>query len=65
MRGAKDLEAAVAFCANSENHFPQHGEGCRGDSCPLHPFREDAQESCVRCIERVLKEVEYFIADLI
>lgn len=50
-----DLKTAIAFCANSENHFPSIGEGCRGDSCPLHPFCTDAQEPCVRCIERVLE----------
>lgn len=50
----KDLLSAIAFCANSENHFPRYDEGCRGDSCPLHPFCADGQEPCSRCIERVL-----------
>lgn len=61
----KDLIAAVAFCANHENHFPRPDEGCRGASCQLHPFRTDEQEQCVRCIECVLKvTLEYFEAVL-
>lgn len=66
MHAEKDLKAAVAYCADSGNYFPSHGEGCRGDSCPLHPFCIDTQEPCIRCIERVLKTtLEYLEANLI
>lgn len=55
MPDKKDLITAVAYCANRENRFPGFGEGCRSGSCPLYPFCADARESCIRCIECVLK----------